>query len=132
MRNYKKKTNRGEVPKEVYVAAAKEIMEENKHLRPVADKYGINFMTLQRYVKRCQNFKATGNNNNMVLYFSDAIIFVNIYKYTNILLLFLQRATTNLLLATGTKQYLLRTKRISLQFMPLMLQKCIMVCPQKV
>lgn len=64
MRNYKKKTNRGEVPKEVYVAAAREIMEENKHLRPVADKYGINFMTLQRYVKRCRNFKVTGNNNN--------------------------------------------------------------------
>lgn len=52
MRHYKKKTNRGETPKAVILAAVTEVIENKRHLRPVADEYGMNFMTLQRYVEK--------------------------------------------------------------------------------
>lgn len=62
MRNYKKKTNRGETSKEIILAAVKEVAENQRSIRPVAEEYGINFMTLQRYVKK---FQKAGPNGTM-------------------------------------------------------------------
>lgn len=52
MRNYKKKTQRGTIPEDVYIRASKEVLENKKSLRTVAADYGVNFMTLQRYCKK--------------------------------------------------------------------------------
>lgn len=52
MRNYKKKTDRGNTPKETYIEAAKEVLIGSCSLRKAAQKYNINFMTLQRFCKR--------------------------------------------------------------------------------
>lgn len=65
MRNYKKKTNRGETPKDVILAAVKEVAENQRSIRPVAEEYGINFMTLQRYVKK---YEKAGPNGRRIAY----------------------------------------------------------------
>lgn len=57
MRNYKKKTDRGTIPKETYAEAANEVLSGFSSLRKAAQKYNINFMTLQRFCKRMESTK---------------------------------------------------------------------------
>lgn len=52
MRVYKRKTDRGNTPVETFRTAAKEVLEKKRSLRSVAQEFGINFMTLQRYCKK--------------------------------------------------------------------------------
>ncbi|KAK9736967.1 Tc5 transposase DNA-binding domain [Popillia japonica] len=42
----------------------KEVAENQRSIRPVAEEYGINFMTLQRYVKKYE--KAGPNEGNKI------------------------------------------------------------------
>lgn len=55
MRNYKRKTERRNIPSDVYARAAEEVIEKNRSLRKAAADFGINFMTLQRF---CRKVKA--------------------------------------------------------------------------
>lgn len=59
MRTYTKKTHRGETPKEIYEAAAEKVLQ-GKSLRKAADEYNVNFMTLQRFVKKIRNSNNEG------------------------------------------------------------------------
>ena len=77
MRNYKKKTDRGTTPKETYAEAAKEVLAGSS-LRKAADKYGVNFMTLQRFCSRmkandtgksCINNYELRNENKLIEYY---------------------------------------------------------------
>lgn len=52
VRTYIKKTDRGQVPENVYKQAADEVISKENSLRKAAEKYDINFMTLQRYIKK--------------------------------------------------------------------------------
>ncbi|KAK9722768.1 Transposase [Popillia japonica] len=53
-----------QTPKDVILAAVKEVAENQRSIRPVAEEYGINFMTLQRYVKKYE--KAGPNEGNKI------------------------------------------------------------------
>lgn len=64
MRNYKKKTNRGMVPKANMDAAAEEVISGSLSLRKAANAYDINFMTLQRYIKKLKETKEKGGNTS--------------------------------------------------------------------
>jgi len=55
VRTYIKKTDRGQVPEDVFRQAADEVTSNQNSLRKAAEKYDINFMTLQRYIKKNQN-----------------------------------------------------------------------------
>ena len=54
MRNYKKKTTRGNIPKEIYDRAAKEVIENKRSYRVVGEEFNIIFMSLQRYCKKLE------------------------------------------------------------------------------
>ena len=54
MRKYKKKTDRGNTPKETFAEAAKKVLNGTCSLRKAAERHNINFMTLQRFCKRLQ------------------------------------------------------------------------------
>lgn len=54
MRTYKRKTNRGKTPLDVFECAAKEVLVNKKSLRVVAADFDINYMTLQRFCKKLQ------------------------------------------------------------------------------
>lgn len=55
VRNYKRKTKMSEAPQEIYDNAVTDVIDNNMSLRKAAQKYGINFMTLQRYKKKLTN-----------------------------------------------------------------------------
>lgn len=55
MRTYKRKTERGKSSAETFRTAAKEVLDNGRSLRTVADEYSINFMTLHRYCKKMKN-----------------------------------------------------------------------------
>ncbi|KAE9542285.1 hypothetical protein AGLY_003412 [Aphis glycines] len=61
VRNYIKKTNRGTVSEDIYKNAAAEVLSKVSSLRNAAEKYEINFMTLQRYIKRQSNLPLKPN-----------------------------------------------------------------------
>ncbi|KAG5882288.1 hypothetical protein JTB14_006950 [Gonioctena quinquepunctata] len=50
--NYKKKTDRETKPFRIFKQAAHEIAEKRIFIRDAANRYGINFMTLHRYLKK--------------------------------------------------------------------------------
>lgn len=52
VRNYKRKTNRAEVNPDLYKMAANDVVSKKLSLRKAAEKYKLNFMSLQRYIKR--------------------------------------------------------------------------------
>jgi len=52
VRTYIKKTDRGQVHEDVFRQAADEVASKQNSLRKAAEKYDINFMTLQRYIKK--------------------------------------------------------------------------------
>ncbi|CAH1961297.1 unnamed protein product [Acanthoscelides obtectus] len=52
VRTYKKKTARGIIPIEQYESAMQAILQEKLSIRDPATRYGVNFMTLHRYMKR--------------------------------------------------------------------------------
>ena len=52
VRTYIKKTDRGQIPENVFRQAADEVTSNQYSLRKAAEKYDINFMTLQRYIKK--------------------------------------------------------------------------------
>lgn len=52
VRNYKRKTNRAEVDLDRYKMAADEVNKQKMSLRKAAEKHKINFMSLQRFIKR--------------------------------------------------------------------------------
>jgi len=51
VRTYVRKTYRGQVPENIYKQAADEVISKQNSLRKAAEKYDINFTTLQRYTK---------------------------------------------------------------------------------
>jgi len=55
VRNYIKRTNRGTISEDIYKNAAAEVSSKESSLRNAAEKYQINFMTLQRYIKKQSN-----------------------------------------------------------------------------
>lgn len=52
---YIKKTDRGKVHEDVFRQAADELTSNQNSLRKAAEKYDINLMTLQCYIKKNQN-----------------------------------------------------------------------------
>lgn len=81
MRNYVRKTDRGNYHKDQLLAALKEIKVNGQKLRPTAKKYGLNYQTLARHCKLYtsdelanENFilKATGYNIDKTV-FSEEI-----------------------------------------------------------
>lgn len=57
MRTYKRKTERGKTPLEVFERASVEVLINNRSLRSVAAEFQINRMTLQRFCKRKRNIE---------------------------------------------------------------------------
>lgn len=57
MRNYKKKTNRGDKPTSFYEEAAKIVREQKKSIRSVAKEFGICHVTLMRFIKKQKDNK---------------------------------------------------------------------------
>ena len=51
VRNYKRKTNRGELPKERFNSAISSV-KEGLSIRKAADLHGINYWTLARYLRK--------------------------------------------------------------------------------
>lgn len=54
VRNYIRKTNRSSTPHELIRHGVSEILFAGRSIRSVASEYGINVMTLCRYVKEAQ------------------------------------------------------------------------------
>lgn len=54
MRAYKRKTQRGTASVESYEAAASDVRAGNLSLRKAANKCSVNFMSLQRYMKKAE------------------------------------------------------------------------------
>lgn len=52
VRTYVKKTTRGDIPTEQFERAAQMVLQERVSIRDAAARYGVNFMTLHRYIKR--------------------------------------------------------------------------------
>ncbi|CAM1321470.1 Uncharacterised protein g7798 [Pycnogonum litorale] len=53
VRTYKRKANKGgNATPSVLKMAAERVIKHNESLRKAADSYNINFMTLQRYIKK--------------------------------------------------------------------------------
>lgn len=52
VRTYKRKTERGYISKDVFEQARNAVSQEKISIRTAADRYGINFMTLFRYIKK--------------------------------------------------------------------------------
>jgi hypothetical protein len=52
MRNYKKKTSRGSVPKDIMDTAAELVVKNGESLRKVAEQFKINHCTLFHYCKK--------------------------------------------------------------------------------
>ncbi|KAF2883865.1 hypothetical protein ILUMI_22310 [Ignelater luminosus] len=63
VRTYKRKTTRGNIRVEVFQRAAQAVREEKISMKDAAARYGINFMTLNRYTRKSS---AAGNSNNVV------------------------------------------------------------------
>lgn len=63
VRTYKRKTTRGNVPVDDFQRASQAVREEKMSLRDAATRYGMNFMTLQRYIKKSQSAE---NSNTIV------------------------------------------------------------------
>ncbi|EGI66260.1 hypothetical protein G5I_05223, partial [Acromyrmex echinatior] len=63
MRTYKRKTNKGNIPKSIIEFACKEVILEGKSVRSSAAKYDISFTTLQRYVNK---LKAAGKDVSQI------------------------------------------------------------------
>lgn len=59
VRTYKRKTERG-VSQDVLERASHEVIDMNQHLRPVAEAYGVDKMTLHRYCKKKRELAAAG------------------------------------------------------------------------
>lgn len=59
VRTYKRKTERG-VSQDVLERASHEVIDKNQHLRPVAEAYGVDKMTLHRYCKKKRELAAAG------------------------------------------------------------------------
>lgn len=56
MRSYKRKTERGIIPHDLYAKAAEDVIKNNFSLRQAAEKHSVKLMTLQRYVKKLKLF----------------------------------------------------------------------------
>ncbi|KAF0752373.1 death-associated inhibitor of apoptosis 1-like [Aphis craccivora] len=81
VRNYIKKTNRGTVSEDIYKNAAAEMLSKESSLRNAAEKYEINFMNLQRYIKKQSNLPAFMARDHPKFYMSILIcldIFIEI------------------------------------------------------
>lgn len=52
VRNYKRKTNRAEVSLDSYKKAADDVVKQKMSLRKAVEIHKINFMSLQRFIKR--------------------------------------------------------------------------------
>ncbi|XP_018369250.1 PREDICTED: uncharacterized protein LOC108765178 isoform X1 [Trachymyrmex cornetzi] len=63
MRTYKRKTNKGNIPKSIIEFACKEVILDKKSVRSSAAKYNISFKTLHRYVNK---LKAAGKDISQV------------------------------------------------------------------
>jgi len=63
MRTYKRKTNKGNIPKNIIEFACKEVILEGKSVRSSAAKYNISFKTLHRYVNK---LKAVGKDVSQI------------------------------------------------------------------
>ncbi|KYN36612.1 hypothetical protein ALC56_09037, partial [Trachymyrmex septentrionalis] len=63
MRTYKRKTNKGNIPKSIIEFACKEVILEGKSVRSSAAKYNISFKTLHRYVNK---LKAAGKDVSQI------------------------------------------------------------------
>ena len=59
VRTYKRKTTRG-ASQDILERASDEVINQERHLRSVADAYGIDKMTLYRYCKKKGKRKLMG------------------------------------------------------------------------
>lgn len=55
MKPRQRKTNRGNIPQEIYDEAAKTVLNDNVSIRAASKKYGICHVSLHRYVKSIRN-----------------------------------------------------------------------------
>ncbi|KAF2883613.1 hypothetical protein ILUMI_22563 [Ignelater luminosus] len=62
VRTYKRRTTRGNIPVEVFQRAAQAVRKEKISMRKAATRYGVNFMTLNSYIRKRS---AAGNSNNV-------------------------------------------------------------------
>ncbi|KAB0790097.1 hypothetical protein PPYR_15584 [Photinus pyralis] len=77
VRDYKRKTDRGNTPAEVFQSAAHAITQENLSIRNAAERYNIIFMTLHRYVKRSRLQENNDGGATHVGYTSHRKIFTD-------------------------------------------------------
>ncbi|KAF2889487.1 hypothetical protein ILUMI_16685 [Ignelater luminosus] len=63
VRTYKRKTTRGNFPVEVFQGAAQAVREDKISMRDTAARCGVNFMTLNSYIRKSS---AAVNSNNVV------------------------------------------------------------------
>ena len=66
MRNYKRKTERGQTPKDDMKGAAEDVINGALSLRKAADAFNVNFMKLQRYVKKVKTARNEGKNESEI------------------------------------------------------------------
>jgi hypothetical protein len=86
MRTYKRKTNRGTTPREIYMKAAEEVLTKTSSLRKASAKYSINFMTLQIF---CKKLEAESGGKFYIFKFLAFILEVSVNKVNCATLLFL-------------------------------------------
>ncbi|CAH2013872.1 unnamed protein product [Acanthoscelides obtectus] len=75
VRTYKKKTARGIIPIEQYESAMQAILQEKLSIRDAATRYGVNFMTLHRYMKRKLALNVENRSKCLVGYATHRKIF---------------------------------------------------------
>ncbi|CAH1971878.1 unnamed protein product [Acanthoscelides obtectus] len=75
VRTYKKKTARGIIPIEQYESAMQAILQEKLSIRDGATRYGVNFMTLHRYMKRKLALNVENRSKCLVGYATHRKIF---------------------------------------------------------
>ncbi|CAH1955792.1 unnamed protein product [Acanthoscelides obtectus] len=75
VRTYKKKTARGIIPIEQYESAMQAILHEKISIRDAATRYGVNFMTLHRYMKKKLALNVENRSKCLVGYATHRKIF---------------------------------------------------------
>jgi hypothetical protein len=73
VRTYKRKTERG-VSQDVLERASHEVIDKNQHLRPVAEAYGVDKMTLHRYCKKKRELAAAGVSSPESIGFNATVV----------------------------------------------------------
>ncbi|KAF2879455.1 hypothetical protein ILUMI_26716 [Ignelater luminosus] len=102
VRTYKRKSTGDNISVEVFQRAAQAVQEEKIPMRDAAARYGVNFMTLNRYIRKSS---AAENSNNVVIHYIEK--YLRMIKRRNLLpmLHIRQNFITGLQLQTSASSY---------------------------